>query len=391
VAGPSRASIGSGRCPKRHVHACEAAPVGTAAAIGASHAALAVQPQIDLLLRVAWSQLTSIEREAAIQTRAAFPRVGPGTKRVGALHEHPRPLLGEPRKLGLGVGLEAEVRFESHRDCPHRVPGKAGERRDEVAQLDFVPADFLEDRPHLGGHVSITAVRVRAYEPRRPGKSLRRVAGNPETHSTRVRQSTAGSCVCVLKNIRSRRNRDKCSTAMSTHSSRALSSAAQLVWDYTNSVDGDIAAEIAAMLTEVGSDEAELRNLVASLAGLAGHAVLVISAHIDANLAPEGNPERHLERLAEQRTTVLAECAAAVREFRPASVHFPPPTGTAVSIRLRERRSGLDRRLGSERRQRARGNPSERINLQLYGERRVGMIDRRRSIERRLAAGESPS
>ena len=177
---------------------------------------------------------------------------------------------------------------------------------------------------------------------------------------------------------------------MSTHSSRALSSAAQLVWDYTNSVDGDIAAEIAAMLTEVGSDEAELRNLVASLAGLAGHAVLVISAHIDANLAPEGNPERHLERLAEQRTTVLAECAAAVREFRPASVHFPPPTGTAVSIRLRERRSGLDRRLGSERRQRARGNPSERINLQLYGERRVGMTDRRRGIERRLTAGESP-
>ena len=176
VAGQSRASIGAGRRPKRPVHACEAAPVGTATAISASHAALAVKPQIDLLLRVAWSQLTSIEREAAIQTRAAFPRVGPGTKRVGALHEHPRPLLGEPRKLGLGFGLEAEVPFESHRDRPHRVPGKAGERRDQVAQLDFVPADFLEDRPHLGGHVSITAVRVRAYEPRRPGKSLRRVS-----------------------------------------------------------------------------------------------------------------------------------------------------------------------------------------------------------------------
>jgi len=62
----------------------------------------------------------------------------------------------------------------------------------------------------------------------------------------------------------------------------------------------------------------------------------------------------------------------------------------------RERRSGWDRRLGSERRQAAPGNPKEQINLRLFGERRVGVadrrsgFDRRSGIDRRLATSVAP-
>ena len=160
------------------------------------------------------------------------------------------------------------------------------------------------------------------------------------------------------------------------YSPQALSWAVQLARAYTDSVDGDIAAELASILDEV-RDEAELRNLIAALAGLAGHAVMVISAQLDANLGAEDNSERQLQRLAQRRTYVLEECALAVHDFRPVD-----PAGFN---RVRERRSGLDRRLGSDRRTRAPGNPSERINLQLYGERRVGAADRRGGVDRRQA------
>jgi len=43
----------------------------------------------------------------------------------------------------------------------------------------------------------------------------------------------------------------------------------------------------------------------------------------------------------------------------------------------------LDRRLGSERRQAAPGNQREQINLRLFGERRVGVADRRGGFDRR--------
>ena len=170
------------------------------------------------------------------------------------------------------------------------------------------------------------------------------------------------------------------------YSAEAVTWAAELVRAYTDSVDGNIGGKIVTILNEVGRNEAELRNLVASLAGVAGHAVMVIAAQIDA-LTVEDDPERRMARLEEQRTEVLAECARAVRAFRPAIVHFPAVTGAGESRVLRERRSGFDRRLGSDRRQRTRGNPSERINLQLYGERRVGVADRRSGIDRRAADG----
>jgi hypothetical protein len=174
------------------------------------------------------------------------------------------------------------------------------------------------------------------------------------------------------------------------YSPQALSWAVQLVRAYTDSVDGDIDAELASVLDEVG-DVAELRNLLASLAGLTGHAVMVISAQLDAKLAVDNDPERQLERLAEWRTNVLEECALAVHEFRPASMHFLPATdSTGVNV-LTERRSGFDRRLGTDRRLRAPGNPSERINLQLYGERRVGVTDRRGGVDRRQAFGDGAS
>jgi hypothetical protein len=57
----------------------------------------------------------------------------------------------------------------------------------------------------------------------------------------------------------------------------------------------------------------------------------------------------------------------------------------------RERRSGLDRRLGSERRELAPGNPKEQINLRLFGERRCGVADRRSGIERRGRLRVGPS
>jgi hypothetical protein len=55
----------------------------------------------------------------------------------------------------------------------------------------------------------------------------------------------------------------------------------------------------------------------------------------------------------------------------------------AILRETRERRSGLDRRLGSERRQLPPGNPSEQVNLRLFGERRSGVPDRRSGVDRR--------
>jgi hypothetical protein len=170
------------------------------------------------------------------------------------------------------------------------------------------------------------------------------------------------------------------------YSPKSVSWAAQLVRAYTDSIDGNIAAEVTAILKEIGRDKAELRSLVAALAGLGGHAVMVVSAHLDASLAVEEDTERRRQRLEKQRTQVIAECARAVREFRPASVHLPAAPSTAGSTPLRERRSGFDRRLGTDRRQRERGNPSERINLQLFGERRRLVADRRSGTDRRRSA-----
>jgi len=164
------------------------------------------------------------------------------------------------------------------------------------------------------------------------------------------------------------------------YTGRALSWSSQLVRAYTDSVDGNLTADVNAVLDEVLEHEAELGDLVASLAGLAGHAVMVIAARLEADLEPEDDPERRNARLLEQRTRVLDECVAALREFRPAVLNLPAATDEAAD---REHRSGLDRRVGRDRRRLPPGSPSEKINLRLFGERRVGVSDRRTGVERR--------
>jgi hypothetical protein len=141
-----------------------------------------------------------------------------------------------------------------------------------------------------------------------------------------------------------------------------------------------VSAEVTAILREVGQDEAELRNLIASLAGIAGQAVTVIARRLaDAN----GEVQEDLSgRIAELRTKVLVECATALRELRPATLDLPA-TETPAPAAVRERRSGLERRLGRDRRHRPPGNPSEKINLRLFGERRRQVVDRRSGVDRR--------
>jgi ElaB/YqjD/DUF883 family membrane-anchored ribosome-binding protein len=160
---------------------------------------------------------------------------------------------------------------------------------------------------------------------------------------------------------------------------------------YTDSVDGDVTGEADAILAEAGQDKTELRNLLASLAGLAGHAVMVIAARLEADLGLGYDPEERRERLTAQRTKVLVQCADALLEARPVTIHLPPTYGIGAWPMLRERRSGLDRRLVSDRRRLAPGNPSEEINLRLFGERRFGVADRRSGTDRRRLTGNTPT
>jgi hypothetical protein len=169
-------------------------------------------------------------------------------------------------------------------------------------------------------------------------------------------------------------------------SHKALFSAAQLVRTYTDSVDGDVTAEISAVLDELGDDTDALRGLLASLAGLAGHAVMVITTRLEVETGAEESLERRLERASDLREKVLTECAQAVREFRPAAVGFPPPAGTTMRG-IWDRRSGAERRMGTDRRRQPPGSSSEKINLRLFGERRVGRGNRRSGTDRRHQVG----
>jgi len=165
------------------------------------------------------------------------------------------------------------------------------------------------------------------------------------------------------------------------YTGRALSWSTELVRAYTDSVNGDLTADVDAILDELGEDEAELRNLLASLAGLAGHAVMVIAARLEADLAPEDDRDKRQARVLQQRAKVLDECTEALRAFRPAVLNLPAATGDEAPDR--ERRSTFDRRMGSNRRHLPPGSPSEKINLRLFGERRVGVSDRRSGGDRR--------
>ena len=165
------------------------------------------------------------------------------------------------------------------------------------------------------------------------------------------------------------------------YTNQAISRSRRLVHAYTDSVDGDLTDDVYGVLEEVGENEAELRNLVASLAGVAGHAVMVIAARLEADLGGSDDWEERLSRLSHQRTIVLDECTESLREFRPAAIELPLAPGGAPEV---ERRSGLERRVGSNRRHLPPENPSERINLRLFGERRVGLSDRRSGADRRI-------
>jgi hypothetical protein len=169
----------------------------------------------------------------------------------------------------------------------------------------------------------------------------------------------------------------------STYSREALSRSTQLVLAYTDSVDGRVTEDLEPILEAIGDDKAELRDLVASLAGLAGHAVMVIAVRLEADLGHEQPSATRHERVLEQRDEVLLRCAEALREFRTASLRLPPASSLAAWAAMRERRSGLERRLAPDRRRRPPGNSSETINLRLYGERRTGDAERRSGTERR--------
>jgi hypothetical protein len=167
------------------------------------------------------------------------------------------------------------------------------------------------------------------------------------------------------------------------YSPRALSWSTRLVLAYTESEDGSVTGDVDPILDEIGDSKAELRNLVASLAGIAGHAVMVIAVRLEADLGHDQPSETRYERVLEQRDEVLLRCGEALREFGPAELRLPPATSLAAWAAMRERRPGIERRLSPDRRRRTPDKPSEKINLRLFGERRVGEADRRSGIERR--------
>lgn len=169
-------------------------------------------------------------------------------------------------------------------------------------------------------------------------------------------------------------------------SNRTLLSAAQVVRTYTESVDGDVTAEIGAVVDDLGDDPEALRSLVAAVAGLAGHAVMVITTRLEVETGEEESLERRLERVSDLREKVLEECVRAVREFSPAAVQFPSPSNASMRG-IWDRRSGSERRMGTDRRRQPPGSSSEKINLRLFGERRVGRGNRRSGADRRQQAG----
>ena len=160
-------------------------------------------------------------------------------------------------------------------------------------------------------------------------------------------------------------------------SSKTLTWSTRLVQAYTNP-DKDARAEVEAVLNEVGRDKSELRDLVASLTGLAAHAVLIMSEDskwTDPVLFPWQRRAKALHQLVEVKE---ASSASAYRSHAGAVADSLPAT-------VAERRSGFDRRLTPDRRFRSPGNPVEQIHLRHTGERRGEVADRRSGVERRRA------
>lgn len=110
-------------------------------------------------------------------------------------------------------------------------------------------------------------------------------------------------------------------------------------------------------LEAVNGDPTRQRELIASLAGLAGQAVRS-AAHLALVISGRSADG---ELLPEEEANVLRECAEALHEQRKAV----------------DRRSGLDRRLTPDRRRTLDDSAAARVNQWLHGDRRSG--DERRS------------
>jgi hypothetical protein len=165
---------------------------------------------------------------------------------------------------------------------------------------------------------------------------------------------------------------------------RALSWAAQLVRVYIDNADQTVADQVRATLAEVGDDEAAVRDLIGSLAGLAGQALTVAADALQSvHGEPGGEHERGQEQLSAQRANLLLACAESLRQPRNTPLRLHPANKQPSREPRAERRSGIDRRLAIDRRHRSPGSPAEKINIRLYGERRALVVDRRSGLDRR--------
>lgn len=175
----------------------------------------------------------------------------------------------------------------------------------------------------------------------------------------------------------------------------AIARATSLATAYTSTLNttdhGDVAAKVEAILTDVGADVEELRNLVASLAGIAGHAIQTASylRLAAGGLQLNGSTQEALNAFEEQRAAVLYECAESLHELRRAKLPWALPQALSDvdddDDAPAERRSGIERRTALNRRRYAADSPPARVNHWLHGERRSGK-DRRGGADRRRSA-----
>jgi len=159
----------------------------------------------------------------------------------------------------------------------------------------------------------------------------------------------------------------------------AVERAARLAGAYldgTGSTDqSSLLAALDETLADVEGSVTRQRELVGSLAALAGQAVETAMrlALVAAGRDPEDPAHSSPEALREQRESVLAECAAALHELRKAV----------------DRRSGTDRRITPDRRRSHDDSAAARVNRWLHGDRRSGE-ERRSGADRRESPAAPP-
>lgn len=166
--------------------------------------------------------------------------------------------------------------------------------------------------------------------------------------------------------------------------SQALARVTRVVGAYTDP-DIDGAAEVEAVLDEIGRDKAELRDLVASLGSLAAHAVTVLSENSSWSESELFPWQRRAKALHQMLEISQASSSASTRRSWDEAVAEPTRPTTI------ERRSGFDRRRARDRRFRSPGNPVEQVIVRRDGDRRHGPADRRSGVERRGARLDSLS